>query len=286
MKRIPTALTIAGSDSGGCAGIQADLKTFGALQVHGMSAITSVTAQNTERVLMATDLPVDNIQAQIDAVVEDIGVDAVKTGMLSSAEIIRAVAASVGRHGLDRLVVDPVMVTTGGDPLIEPGAIDTLKKELLPRALVVTPNLREAETLTGRRLGSRRRIETAAREIRSWGPVSVLIKGGHAGGASSTDFFYDGQHCLPLVGRRIPTRNTHGSGCTLAAAIAAYLARGLELREAVERAKQFVTEAIRFAFPLGKGRGPLGHFFSSWPTLSADEKLKGEGRGAKGEGGS
>jgi len=271
VKAIPRALTIAGSDSGGCAGIQADLKTFGALGVHGMTVITSVTAQNTERILMATDLPLENIRRQIEAVADDIDIDAVKTGMLSSSEIIEVVAECVRRYSLKPLVIDPVMVSTGGSPLIAPQAIGTLRKRLFPLATAVTPNLREAEILTNRKLATYPQIKEAAREVFEWGPDSVIITGGHSDdSAFSTDCFYDGKHFVALPGERIATANTHGSGCTFAAAIAAFLARGAELEDAVSAAKRYVTEAIRSSFPIGKGPGPLGHFFAHWDVLKVD----------------
>lgn len=265
MANIPRALTIAGSDSGGCAGIQADLKTFAALGVHGMSAITSVTAQDTMRVYLASDLPVEAVERQIQAVLEDIGADAVKTGMLSSSAIIRSVARQLRRFAMECLVVDPVMVSTGGDRLIQPEAVESLKQELFPLASIVTPNLREAELLTGQAIKSLSEIRQAARQILSWGARSVVIKGGHFDDPNqSTDYFFEaGQQCVPLSAERIDTANTHGSGCTFASAIAAYLARGLELRESLVQAKAYVTEAIRHSLSIGQGNGPLGHFYAA-----------------------
>ncbi|RPJ55590.1 MAG: bifunctional hydroxymethylpyrimidine kinase/phosphomethylpyrimidine kinase [Acidobacteria bacterium] len=265
MQRILRALTIAGSDSGGCAGIQADLKTFGALGVHGMSVITSVTAQDTSRVYDTADLPLENIELQIKAVMEDIGADAVKTGMLSSAAIIGLVESKVRQYHVERLVVDPVMVSTGGDRLIREDAIDLLKNCLFPRALVVTPNLQEAEVLVGARIANQSELREAALAIHRLGPQAVVIKGGHFESENeSLDLFYDGHQFLEFRASRVPTRNTHGSGCTFASAIAAFLAKGLELEEAVGRAKEYVTEAIRHSFPLGQGNGPLGHFYRFW----------------------
>ena len=261
----PKALTIAGSDSGGCAGIQADIKTFAALRVHGMSVITSVTAQDTRRVYMSSDLPLDNIEKQIQAVVEDIGVDAVKTGMLSSVQIIRLVAEKLKRYRIQRLVIDPVMVSTGGSRLIQEDAVEVLKSELLPLALTVTPNLWEAEILTGGKISDEQGIREAAQQIFKLGPRSVIVKGGHFDDpAHCTDYFFDGQEFTTFRGTRIETSNTHGSGCTFAAAIAGYLAHDLELEEAVSRAKKYVGEAIRNSFPLGHGHGPLGHFYRYW----------------------
>lgn len=265
MQSILRALTIAGSDSGGCAGIQADLKTFGALGVHGMSVITSVTAQNTVRVFHAADLPLDNIELQIDAVMGDIGADAVKTGMLPSASIVQLVERKMREYCVEKLVVDPVMVSTGGDRLIKADAIDLLKNSLFPCALVVTPNLREAEVIAGAPITSQYEMREAALIIHRLGPRAVVVKGGHfEDEKESLDLFYDGHRFLEFRSSRIATRNTHGSGCTFASAIAAFLAKGMELEVAVGRAKEYVTEAIRHSFPLGRGNGPLGHFYRSW----------------------
>lgn len=264
---IPRALTIAGSDSGGCAGIQADLKTFAALEVHGMSVITSVTAQDTRRVHQASDLPVGIIERQIEAVLEDIGVDAVKTGMLSSTHIIDSVSRKVEQFEIERLVVDPVMVSTGGDALIRDEAVEEMKKRLFPQALVVTPNLQEAEFLTGRKITKEKDLKDAIQEIFEWGSTSVIIKGGHSADPSqSTDYFFDGEKFKSFSGTRIDTKNTHGSGCTFAAAITAYLAHGLDLPDSIAGAKEYTTEAIRHSFSLGKGQGPLGHFWKHWDT--------------------
>ena len=265
LQSIPKVLTIAGSDSGGCAGIQADLKTFAALKVHGMSVITSVTAQNTRKVLMASALPLENIQRQIEAVLEDIGADAVKTGMLPSPEIIELVSENVRRFRMERLVVDPVMVSTGGDLLIGPEATEVMKTKLFPQALVVTPNLREAEVLTGGKITKLENLKQAVRQILELGPRSVIIKGGHlADPKQSIDYFFDGEEFVSFPGSRLETRNTHGSGCTFASAIAAYLAHGLDLKEAISHSKEYITEAIRHSFPLGSGHGPLGHFWKYW----------------------
>ncbi len=261
MALIRRALTIAGSDSGGCAGIQADLKTFAALGVHGLTAITSVTAQNTQRVVSATELPPSAVEAQIRAVVEDIGVDAVKTGMLSSAPIISAVASAVSRYSLAPLVVDPVMVSTAGDRLLEISAIEVLKDELLPLAEVATPNLPEAEELVGSSLSSRSAVVDAAKLILSWGPRAVIVKGGHGKGDQAIDYLVDESGLLELAAPRVPTRNTHGSGCTFSAALTAHLAKGLALREAAQNAKEYVTAALRKSYDLGRGAGPLGHFW-------------------------
>ena len=268
MTKVARVLTIAGSDSGGCAGIQADLKTFGALGVHGMTAITAVTAQDSRRVHLTSDVDLANIAKQIEAVIQDIGVEAVKTGMLSSAAIISLVAAKMRQFGVRQMVVDPVMVTTGGDSLLREDAVETLKAELFPLARILTPNLREAEVLTQQSIGNEAEVETAARALFAMGPRSVIIKGGHTQDErSSTDYLFEGRELIPFKAPRISTRNTHGSGCTFASAIAAFLALGWELRPAVQAAKEYVTEAIRHSFPLGQGNGPLGHFYRHWSVL-------------------
>ena len=261
----PKALTIAGSDSGGCAGIQADLKTFGALEVHGMSVVTSVTAQDTQQAYMVSNIPLENIKLQFEVVVLDFGVDSVKTGMLGSEEIIDLIASKVCHFGIKNLVVDPVMHTTGGNPLMEPGTMEALKTKLLPNALIVTPNLEEAELLTGVKIKNKKEVREATSTILELGPHSVLLKGGHFENSKScTDYFFDGDEFLEFSTTRIETKNTHGSGCTLAAAITAYLARGLNLKDAVSQAKKYVTQAILNSLELGHGHGPLGHFWKYW----------------------
>jgi hydroxymethylpyrimidine/phosphomethylpyrimidine kinase len=259
--RPPVAMTIAGSDSGGGAGIQADLKTFQALGVYGTSALTAITAQNTVGVRAVHDIPTELIAAQIDAVVDDIGVDAAKTGMLSSAAIIATVAERIRRWGLDRLVVDPVMVAKSGDRLLREDAVQVLIRDLLPLALVVTPNLPEAEVLVGRPVSSVEDIHEAARAILDLGPRAVVVKGGHRAG-DATDVLFDGRTFHSFQAERIDTPNTHGTGCTFSAAIAAGLARGSDVLEAVEDAKHYVTEAIRRSVSLGSGHGPVAH---DWP---------------------
>lgn len=251
-------MTIAGSDSGGGAGIQADLKTFQALGVYGTSTLTAITAQNTVGVMAVHEIPTDIIAAQIDAVVEDIGVDAAKTGMLSSAEIIQTVADRVRRWELSRLVVDPVMVAKSGDRLLREDAVQALIHDLLPLALVLTPNLPEAEVLVGRPLNTEDEIRQAARDIVDLGPRAVVMKGGHRTGAAR-DLLFDGHDFEVFESERFDTPNTHGTGCTFSAAIAAGLARGLPVREAVGEAKHYVTEAIRHSTPLGHGHGPVMH---------------------------
>jgi hydroxymethylpyrimidine/phosphomethylpyrimidine kinase len=212
-----------------------------------------------------SDAPLDVIEWQMRAVAEDIGVDAVKTGMLSSSPIISLIAGLLQSYRMDRLVVDPVMVSTGGDRLIQEEAVAALKSRLFPLALLVTPNLREAEILAGRSIADRRDTEEAARAIHALGPRAVVIKGGHwAELAQSEDLFFDGVEFASFSAPRVQTRNTHGSGCTFAAAVTAGLARGLELIEAVSQAKAYTTEAIRHSYPLGRGHGPLGHFYRLW----------------------
>jgi hydroxymethylpyrimidine/phosphomethylpyrimidine kinase len=251
-------MTIAGSDSGGGAGVQADLKTFQALGVYGASTLTAITAQNTLGVTAVHEIPTAVIAAQIDAVASDIGVDAAKTGMLSSAEIIGTVAERIRHWRLERLVVDPVMVAKSGDRLLREDAVEALVHELLPLAMVLTPNVPEAEVLVGRELSSDADLRGAAREIVGMGPRGVVMKGGHRDGPA-TDLFFDGHDFLVLRSERFDTPNTHGTGCTFSAAIAAGLARGLGVEDAVGEAKRYVTEAIRFSQPLGAGHGPVAH---------------------------
>jgi len=254
--KLPVALTIAGSDSGGGAGIQADLKTFAALGCHGCSVITAITAQNTVTVTGILELPVSMIRAQLDAVVSDLRPAAAKTGMLASPEIIEAVAAGVLDHGISRLVVDPVMVAKGGAKLLRDEAVDALRTRLLPLAAVITPNLPEAEVLLGRAITTLEERRAAARDLRALGPRAVVVKGGHSEGAP-VDVLCDGSELVELPGERIATANTHGSGCAFSAAIAAGLARGLSTRQAVVEAKAFITGAIRESLELGAGHGPV-----------------------------
>jgi hydroxymethylpyrimidine/phosphomethylpyrimidine kinase len=260
---VRTALTIAGSDSGGGAGVQADLKTFSALGVFGMSALTAITAQNTLGVTAVFELPPDLVAAQIDAVITDIGVDAVKTGMIGNSEIIRVVAARIRERGISKVVVDPVMVATSGDRLLREDAVQAVRTELLPLATVVTPNLPEAGMLVGREVSTLAQMREAARAIVGLGAPSVVVKGGHLAG-DAIDVFFDGDRFVELPARRIATTSTHGTGCTLAAAIAALLARGEPLESAIGNAKVYVTAAIERAFPLGHGHGPVHHFHQWW----------------------
>ncbi len=269
--RGPTALTIAGSDSGGGAGIQADLKTFAALGVYGTSAITAVTAQNTVGVTEVFELPPALVAAQIDAVVSDIGADAVKTGMLSSAGIIETVAAKVREHGLRPLVVDPVMVAKSGDRLLREDAVAALREQLLPLATVLTPNLPEAEALLGHPLATWDDVRAGAEELVSMGAGAVVMKGGHREGPA-TDLLYDGREFHEYTASRVDTTSTHGTGCTFASAIAAGLARGESLRGAVAMAKAYVTKALQSAYPIGHGHGPVHHFFRFWqPAVKAKD---------------
>jgi hydroxymethylpyrimidine/phosphomethylpyrimidine kinase len=253
-----TALTIAGSDSGGGAGIQADLKTFTAHGVFGTSAVTAITAQNTLGVTAWRAVPADLVTAQIEAVVGDIGVDGVKTGMLATAAIVEAVAAAIESLELPRVVVDPVMVAKGGARLLDDDAVGAMRAELIPRAYVVTPNAAEAATLAGMPVRTLDQAREAAKRIAALGPGAVIVKGGHLESADAIDVFYDGRHTVELRAERIDTRHTHGTGCTFSSAIAANLALGLPLADAVARAKKYLTEAIRRAPGLGKGHGPLG----------------------------
>ena len=254
---VPRALTIAGSDSGGGAGIQADLKTFAMLGVWGMSAITSITVQNTKGVSGVSDVPAEVVAAQVRAVATDIGVDAAKTGMLSSREIIEVVADAVEEAGLPNLVVDPVFVSKHGDPLLREDAVEVLGKRIVPLATLVTPNLPEAAGLSGLDVETREDMERAARSILDLGARSVLVKGGHLQEDSADDLFMDHERIEWLRGERLGSANTHGTGCVLSASIAAYLARGDHLLEAVRKGKEFVTDAIRHALALGGGIGPV-----------------------------
>ncbi len=257
---VPRAMTIAGSDSGGGAGIQADLKTFAALGVYGTSVLTAITAQNTVGVDGVHEVPVDMVAAQIEAVFTDIGVDAVKTGMLSSTEIIETVARELAHFRVGRLVVDPVMVAKSGHSLLREDAVDAMRRSLLPLAAVVTPNIPEAETLVGMKIRSPQNVRRAAVNIVGMGAKAVVVKGGHLEG-DPVDLLYDGRDFREFTAPRIDTKNTHGTGCTFASAIAAGLAKGMELPEAVVAAKEYVTEALRCSFSVGQGHGPLNHFY-------------------------
>lgn len=262
----PRALTIAGSDSGGGAGIQADLKTFSALGVYGMTAITAVTVQDTRGVRGYEALAPGTVAAQIRAVADDIGVDAAKTGMLANAGIVEAVAAAVAAGGVPNLVVDPVSVSKHGHRLLEEDAVDALRARILPLATLVTPNLPEAEVLAGFPVRDRDDMARAGAAILALGAGAVLVKGGHLeDAASAADVLVDAGGATWLEARWIETPNTHGTGCTLSSAVAAYLAMGRPLADAVRAAKGFVTEAIRHALPLGAGIGPVDQLWSVAP---------------------
>ena len=254
--KLPVALTIAGSDSGGGAGIQADLKTFAALGVHGTSAITAITAQNTVAVTDIFELAPALVVAQIDAVVSDLGVQAAKTGMLASSKIIEAVARAIAAHAITNLVVDPVMVAKGGAKLLRDDAVEALRMRLLPLAAVITPNLPEAEVILGRRIRTIDERRQAARDLVTLGARAAVVKGGHADG-DVTDVYFDGSEMVELPGERIATTNTHGSGCVFSAAIAAGLANGLDPLDAVRQAKEFIGGAIEHSLEIGHGHGPV-----------------------------
>jgi hydroxymethylpyrimidine/phosphomethylpyrimidine kinase len=263
----PVALTIAGSDSGGGAGIQADLKTFAALGVFGTSAITALTAQNTVGVRGIHPVPAGFVLAQVDAVLDDLAVTAVKTGMLATAEVVAVVAGLAAAARLPALVVDPVMVASSGDRLLEPRAERLYREALLPHATVLTPNLSEAEVLLDASIGTLAEQREAARALGALGPATVVVTGGHAvidAGVETVDVVWDGRSMVELRGPRIDTGNTHGTGCTFAAAAAAALARGLDVNDALAGAKRFVARAIAggAAWRLGGGHGPLDHFAS------------------------
>ncbi len=254
---LPTALTIAGSDSGGGAGIQADLKVFFELGCHGMSAITALTAQNTVGVQGVFEVEPAFVTAQIDVVAEDLGVDAAKTGMLASAPIVEAVSAAVKGHGIEKLVVDPVFVSKHGAHLLADDAVGALKETLLPLAEVVTPNVYEAAALTGIEITSLDDMREAARALLELGPRAVLVKGGHLEGDVATDVFFDGSELKMLESPRFDTTDTHGTGCALSAAITARLAHGDEVFEAVSFAKEFISGAIDHGLRIGGGYGPV-----------------------------
>jgi hydroxymethylpyrimidine/phosphomethylpyrimidine kinase len=261
---IPVALTIAGSDSGGGAGIQADLRTFAFHCVHGTSAITCVTAQNTLGVMRVDAMPPEAVIAQIQAVVEDINIQAAKTGMLLNKEIIAAVAEQVEALQINNLVVDPVMVSRTGAQLIDDDAVKTLRDALIPLATIVTPNRYEAQILSGLQINTLDDMRAAAHIIhRNLKVKVVLVKGGGMpGNGRGVDIWFDGQKMETLTTKQVDTKNTHGTGCTLSAAIAANLARGNDLLTAVRQAKEYVTNALSYALDIGKGQGPVGHFYA------------------------
>lgn len=261
-------LTVAGSDSCGGAGIQADLKTFSALGCYGMSVITAVTVQNTLGVGRVHPIPERIINQQLDAVLNDIGADAVKIGMLYSGAVIRAVAGELKKYGMDKIVLDPVMAAQSGGTLLQEDALAALKTFLLPICRLVTPNLPEAEILLSRPVATLEEMRAAAVDIAAFGPRNVLIKGGHSRQHPATDVLYLSQekNFVVLNTAMIPTQNNHGTGCTLSSAVAAYLSHGLEIEEAVRRAKRYISKAIDAgaAYRIGKGHGPVHHFFDYW----------------------
>ena len=258
--KMDRALTIAGSDSGGGAGIQADLKTFQELGVYGMSALTAVTAQNTLGVQAVYPLSPEAVVEQIRSVGSDIGVDAVKTGMLFSSEIILAVAEAIQAFGWKKVIVDPVMIAKGGSVLLQEEAIRALTERLMPLTLAVTPNIPEAEKLTGVAITSDKHKQEAAKRLCGFGAQYVIIKGGHDSGNEAVDLLFDGSNFTELAGRRIATGHTHGTGCTFSAALTAGLAQGLEIEEAMVRAKAFIQAAIEDGITIGSGHGPTNHW--------------------------
>ena len=258
-------LTIAGSDSCGGAGIQADLKTFSAHGVYGMSVITAVTAQNTMGVLAVQDIERDIIEKQISCIYEDIEVSAVKIGMVSKIETIEAIAEGLLKYRAKNIVVDPVMISKSGYDLLKPESKDTLIKKLLPIATIVTPNLPEAEVILERKITTLDEMIEAAKEIHSKGSKTVLVKGGHLEN-DATDVLYDGKEIYLLKGTRIDTKNTHGTGCTLSSAIASNLANGYDVKEAAQKAKEYITMAIEHSFAIGHGVGPTNHFYKLYKS--------------------
>lgn len=257
---IKKVLTIAGSDCSGGAGIQADLKTFSAHGVFGMSVIVSVVAENTSRVIDIQDITPEMIEKQIDAVFEDIEVDAVKVGMLSTPECMRAVAGKLRQYKPEHVVIDPVMYAKNGCPLMDPSAVDALIETILPLADVLTPNIPEAERITGMEIRSVTDMEAAARKIHDMGSKTVIVKGGHAIG-NALDVLFDGKQMYHFETQRIATKNTHGTGCTFSSAIASQLALSMDICKAVEKAKAYVTTAITHSLAIGKGCGPTHHFY-------------------------
>lgn len=258
MKKV---LSIAGSDCSGGAGIQADLKTFSAHGVFGMSVIVSVVAENTSRVIDIQDITPDMIQKQIDAVFEDIEVDAVKIGMLSTPRCMNAVAEKLTQYRPKNVVIDPVMYAKNGCPLMQPTAVDTLIKTIIPLADILTPNIPEAEKIAGMQISSVADMEAAAKKIAAMGCRAIVVKGGHAIG-NALDVLYDGEKFYHFETKRIDTKNTHGTGCTFSSAIASQLAKGLSVPEAVQKSKEYVTTAIEHSLAIGHGNGPTNHFYN------------------------
>ena len=264
-----TALTIAGSDSGGGAGIQADLKTFAAHRVYGTSVIAALTAQNTQRVTGVHEVPSSFVTAQIDAVASDIAIDAVKTGMLATAAIVAVVSDAIGRWQLRNVVVDPVMVAKSGDRLLEDDAIEHIRQKLIPLAQVITPNRMESEVMTGRRVRTRGQARDAARMLVDLGAGAAVVKGGHFDEPEVIDLLFDGRDFLEYRHARQQARHTHGTGCTFAAAIAANLALGRDLADAIGGSVEYVAGAIAHGLAIGHGHGPLDHFWNARETLGS-----------------
>lgn len=268
MKQYFRSLTIAGSDPSGGAGIQADLKTFSALGCYGMSAITAVVDENTVGVTGVHPIPDDFVRGQIISCIDDIGVDAVKIGMLHSSELIRTVADTLALYAIANIVLDPVMVATSGDPLLQADAVETLKEVLIPMSRVITPNIPEAEILIGRKITVQNELPSVARSLSQNGKVSVLLKAGHLTEDIVADVFYNAEedHCVVLESKRIDTPNTHGTGCTLSSAVASFLARGYALDDAVASAKDYIANAISRGseYTIGHGHGPVMHFHNLW----------------------
>ncbi|ADY56672.1 phosphomethylpyrimidine kinase [Syntrophobotulus glycolicus DSM 8271] len=254
------ALTIAGSDSSGGAGIQADLKTFSAHGVFGMSVITAITAQNTQGVFAVQDISPEMIGRQIDAIFDDIDVDALKIGMVSVTDTIKVIAEKLQEYHFSQIVLDPVMISKSGYSLLQPEAGEALIKYLLPLAMVVTPNIPEAEVITGLHIETLADMKKAAKAIHDLGAANVLIKGGHMED-DATDILFDGEKYLEYPGRRIDTKHTHGTGCTLSSSITANIARGIPVERAVEQSKRYITTAIEHSLAIGKGVGPTHHFY-------------------------
>lgn len=261
-------LTIAGSDSGGGAGVQADIKTISACGCYAASAITAITVQNTIGVQSVVGLPIEAIEGQMEAVLSDIGADCVKIGMLHSNEVIHCIAKALRKHKIEKVVLDTVMVSTSGHRLIEESAIETLIKELIPLATVITPNIPEAEILLGESINSQEDLIIAAQKLARKFNVSVLLKAGHLTNDLLTDYFYNNekQRSLALTSKRLDTPNTHGTGCTLSSAIASMLAKGYEIEEAIQKAKEYLTGAIEEGanYQIGHGHGPVCHFWNLW----------------------
>ncbi|MBR7554665.1 bifunctional hydroxymethylpyrimidine kinase/phosphomethylpyrimidine kinase [Allobacillus sp. GCM10007491] len=257
---IAKALTIAGSDSGGGAGIQADLKTFQELDAYGMSIITAVTAQNTLGVHGVYPVPIEGIVEQIDAIGNDMGTNALKTGMLFSSEIIEAVSERIHHYQWDNVVIDPVMIAKGGAKLLQDEAVNALIDTLIPLSTVVTPNIPEAEMITNRKINTVEDRKKAAKDIVQMGATSVVMKGGHGSADDVVDLFFDGETFVEMTSPRIDTRHTHGTGCTFSAAITAELAKGVEIKQAVLTAKDFIRAAIETELGIGEGHGPTNHW--------------------------